>query len=327
MKKHVTVSVLLAVYRPDFTWLEQLFVSIRRQSFQDFEMILMDDGSGQAVFDEVCAAAYKIFGKSDRLRLLQSPVNEGSDRTFEKLALLAGGDYIAFCDQDDIWRPDKLQRLMEEMHRQKAVMSYSDMQVIDGSGKLLYTGLRQMRPGLRFVSGTGAAAWYVMENCTAACSMLVQSRIVKKAMPFYEGVCCDQWVAVWAASCGRVAFIGEPLVKYRRHGKNQTAVLKEIETRRDYIRERILPSERFVEELRARGVRYPHEKEIRALVQARKKGDLAVIWKLRRFSRKYAYFDLFAACMPEPAVNRMIRLIKNRAAKGMKTKKSAKAGV
>lgn len=322
IKKHVTVSVLLAVYCPDFTWLQQLFLSIRRQSFQDFEIILMDDGSGQAVFDEVCTAAYKIFGKSERLRLLQSPVNEGSDRTFEKLALLAGGDYIAFCDQDDIWRPDKLQKLLEELHRQKAVMCYSDMQVIDGSGKLLYTGLRQMRPGLRFVSGTGMAAWYVMDNCTAACSMLVQSQIVKKAVPFYEGACCDQWVAIWAASCGKVAFINEPLVKYRRHDKNQTAALKKIETRRDYVRERILPAEGFVKELRARGVSYPYEKEINALVQARKEGDFAVIWKFRRFSRKYAYFDLFAACMPEPIVNWTIRLIKNRAAKGMKTQNS-----
>lgn len=296
------VSILIAVYQPDFVWLRELLVSILRQRFQDFEVLLMDDGSGQAVFWKTCELAKEVFGTKYKVKLLQSVDNEGSDRTFEKLAGVAAGKYLAFCDQDDIWEPDKLELLVKTLRKTSAKLVYSDMSVIDANGKKIYKSLRRMRRCLRFASGGGLTARYIMDNCTAACSMLVCREMVQRAMPFYKGAFCDQWIAACSAAYGKIVFVDKPLVRYRRHGKNQTGTLYGIRTRQDYIQKRILPACGFVQELKRRGIHYPREREIQTFVLARKQGNAAAIFRYRKCSRKYAYFDLLMLWLPDAVI-------------------------
>lgn len=298
-KEDITVSILAAVYRPNLKWLKELFFSIKRQLFQDYEVIVMDDGSGQAAFQGIKQTAAGVFGAAGGITLLKSSKNEGSNRTFEKLSRLARGRYLAFCDQDDIWEADKLLRLVEAVQRPGAVMAYSDMSVIDGRGRVIYKSMRDMRKGIRFVSGTGLAAAYVMENCTAACSMLVQAEYVRAAMPFYKEVYCDQWVAACLSTFGRVEFVDKPLVKYRRHGDNQTGRFYGIESKEDYYRLRVLPACRLAGYMRKRGFHYEQEDEVLAFSQARVRRDLVKIWKYRKYNKKYAYFDMLVICLPD----------------------------
>lgn len=293
------VSILIAVYQPNFAWLKELFVSILHQSFQDYEILLMDDGSGQDVYNKVRQLAEEAFGRPCSVTLLQSKDNEGSDRTFEKLAGRAAGEYIAFCDQDDIWEPEKLELLVKALRHKDVPLAYSDMSVIDADGRTIYKSLRGMRKCLHFVSGKGMTVRYIMDNCTAACSMLVRRELVQKAMPFYQGVFCDQWIAAYAAAYGKIVFVDMPLVKYRRHNNNQSGTFRGISTKEDYRKKRILPAYGMVQELKRRRVHYPREKEMQAFVLARKRKDAVKIFQYRKYNRKYAYFDLLMLCIPD----------------------------
>lgn len=304
------VSVLIATYQPDFNWLEQLFRSIQRQSFQNYQILLMDDGSGQMIFERIRLLAETVFGADRKVTLLQSGENEGSNRTFEKLALLSDCPYLAFCDQDDIWEPEKLKRLLQEMQKQHAVLAYSDMSVIDANGNKIRNSLREMRRGIRFVSGEGQTAAYIMDNCTAACSMLVRREAVRKAVPFDREIYCDQWVAACAAACGRIAFVDAPLVRYRRHGNNQTETLAGITRKKDYYQKRILPACRMVSELRRRGIHYPQEQKIWDFVLARKQGNLRKIWNYRSLNKKYACFDLLMYMMPDFLAEKLLLFVR-----------------
>ena len=58
----------------------------------------------------------------------------GSNRTFERLTEEAEGEYFAYCDQDDVWLPEKLAVLQEALEREKALLVCSDMYIIDGGG-------------------------------------------------------------------------------------------------------------------------------------------------------------------------------------------------
>lgn len=306
------VSILIAVYEPNLDWLFRLMRSIRRQTYQHFEILLLDDGSERTPFEEIrrtVAAGLQTNGRLEkkepadlyrhRVLLKKNTRNEGSNKAFETLACLAHGEYAAFCDQDDIWEPDKLEKLFDALEKEHAVLAYSDMSVIDESGAMRCKSLRFMRRGLRFLHGDGLTAYYLADNCTAGCSMLVQTEIVKKAVPFWTGVYCDQWIAACAAAYGAIAFVPKPLVRYRRHRGNQTGTLGEVTSRQAYFEKRILPMYRMVQELRARGIHYPNEQEMLAFAKARRNGDAIGILKYSRFSRKYAYFDLVMLWMPE----------------------------
>lgn len=305
-KRHPAVSILIAVYHPNFRWLKQLLESIKKQTFQDYEVLIMDDGSGPDSFGCLSMVLQQVFGSCRNIKLKQSIKNEGSNKTFEKLVRCAAGDYIAFCDQDDIWEAEKLQQLVDAVTRNHAVLVYSDMSVIDQDGVMLYPSLRGMRKRLKFVSGRNQTARYLIENCTAACSMLVRRKIVLQTLPFYMGVYCDQWICAMAAAAGSIVFVDAPLVKYRRHGKNQTGMLGRIGNWQEYYEQRILPAYGLVEELKKRGVHYKYESAAEAFVKARMEKDILGIWKYRRLCIKYAYFDICMICMPNALSQKLL---------------------
>ena len=101
----------------------------------------------------------RVFGDRKHVFIRHKEKNTGSDQTFEQLAKDARGSYLAFCDQDDIWEPQKLERLVRAAERSRAVLVYSDMSVIRPGGELQYHSLRQLRPGLVFVQGKGRPAY------------------------------------------------------------------------------------------------------------------------------------------------------------------------
>lgn len=313
MDKHYkTVSVLIAVFEPNLVWFGQLLRSIQRQSFQDYEVLIMDDGSVQVEYADIVKTVDQVFGKQKRVSVMRSDRNEGSDKTFEKLVLLAHGEFVAFCDQDDIWETQKLWRLVAKIRRSGAVLAYSDMSVMNQNGRLVYPSLRSLRVCLNYVSGSHLTAMYVMENCTASCSMLVRREYVQRAMPFYEGVYCDQWICALAAAFGTVAFVDLPLVRYRRHSDNQTGTLRQIQSRQDYYDKRVLPAYGLVLEMKKRGIHYKYETDIQAFVRARKNMDIPRIWKYRKYNKKYAYFDIFMFCMPKSLVRWLFKILQSK---------------
>ncbi len=311
MEPKGTVSVLVALYNPNLKWLEELLHSIQRQTYVPYEVLLMDDGSRPELFPEILKVIEKVMDRQKQAFVYRNSQNEGSNRTFEKLVLLAKGAYIAFCDQDDIWEKDKLEKLVEAVRKENAVLSYSDLSVMDEDGNIWCQSLRRLRKGLRFVHGNDKTTAYLAENCSLGCSMLARTDLVKRSIPFSRYTYCDQWVAAYLSAYGRIAFVNKPLVRYRRHGANQTGTLMQIQNKRDYYKKRVLPMVRLTQELKNRGITYWQQQEAQAFGKARKNKDIRGIWKYRRINRKYAYFDILMILMPDAAVRVLFSIIKN----------------
>ena len=305
------ISILIAVYNPNITWLKQLLDSIRRQSYQNYEVILADDCSERISFQEIQNAVKVYFDGNQEVTVYRSIQNVGSNRIFEQLVRMAQGDFVAFCDQDDIWEANKLELLVRAANKEHAVMVYSDMSVIDENGRMLWSSMRKMRKGLKYVYGRQKTAHYLTDNCTAGCSMIARTDLVRKAVPFCTQTYCDQWVAACVSAYGKVAFVDRPLVRYRRHGSNQTGALAHIYNRQDYYNKRMLPMYWIVRELKQRGIHYPYEREMQAFADARRQKNIAEIWKYRSLNKKYAYFDLFMLRMPKVFTERMLRMLQN----------------
>ena len=108
-----TISVILPTYDPDPTRLRRMTDSVLAQSFRDFELIMVDDGSR----DEQRGEIEKIAALDSRIRLLRQE-NSGVSRARNTGIAEAKGEYLAFADDDDVMSPWFLEEALEILKRE-----------------------------------------------------------------------------------------------------------------------------------------------------------------------------------------------------------------
>lgn len=111
------VSVLMPVFCAE-KYVKAAVESVLSQTFGDFELVIVDDGSG----DESLAILKQLAKKDKRIRLYQNDFNSGIGYTRKRLASLARGTYAAIMDADDIMLPDRLEKQVKFMEQHKQVI-------------------------------------------------------------------------------------------------------------------------------------------------------------------------------------------------------------
>ena len=104
------ISIAMATYNGAEFVAEQI-ESILMQTYTDFELIISDDCSK----DNTVEILNQFASKDKRIKVIVNEKNLGFKKNFEKIISLCKGDYIAFCDQDDIWTLDHLEILLNEI--------------------------------------------------------------------------------------------------------------------------------------------------------------------------------------------------------------------
>lgn len=300
------ISILMAIYKPNMGWLKEQLQSLNAQTYPNLRLYIRDDCSETVVYEEISAVIEKCITKFP-YSFKRNEQNLGSNKTFERLTSEAEGEYFAYCDQDDVWERDKLEKLLKHMINAGVTMAYSDMSVIDDMGKQIAVSLRDVRRRLHYVSGIGLAETYFFRNCTAGCSMLILAAIAKSAMPFPNGTVCDHWLAIVSAAQGAVEFVPESLLQYRQHSSNQTGILRFVTDKPSYRKQRLEP---MIERLNAyKRIAVPSE-ELQMFLYARLEGKILGMWKYRNFSPIDAKFEIAMRFMPEWLVRIFLRRIR-----------------
>ena len=295
------ISILLAVYEPRMDWLKEQLISLNNQTYSRLRLYVRDDHSDKISFHDIrqlvdhCITAFPY-------EINQNDENIGSNKTFERMTAEADGEYFAYCDQDDIWSPQKITTLEEKVRN--AVMAYSDMSVIDEKGNLIADSLKVIRPRIKYIEGKNLSEQYFFRNCTAGCSMLIRSDAAKRAIPFPYFTVCDQWLAMISAFEGRIAFTSEKLVAYRQHEDNQTGILTNIKTKTDYYRLKVEPLRERLEMYEAK--REP-SKDLKVFTEARLKKEIGKVWRYRHYSPYEAAIEIAANIMPEKLFEYLIK--------------------
>ena len=311
------ISVLMAVYRPNRDWLEQQLISISDQTLPEIELLVRDDCPQEPIGEEV----FEPLKKRMPVHYQINERNWGPGITFALLVKEAQSDYIAFCDQDDIWMPEKLEMLLGEIEEKKAAVCYCDLSVIDAQGNQIASDVRRVRTRDVFLEGAGLAKKLFVKNCIYGCSMLMPATLAKQALPLPEGMGHDHWFSLWAASKGEVVHLKKPLVRYRLHGNNQSNTLSRIHTKKDYLEQRIMKLKRQAVQCRGRFEDDPDLEsyifEVEKWTVARQQWfcgwgkALPALWKGRNFSKKAVLFELAAARMPELVFEHLMRKLQN----------------
>lgn len=170
------------------------------------EVLVSDDGSSDRTTEVV-------LGLNDsRITLFKGP-SAGLIRNYEFLLSKASGTYIFLADQDDIWFPEKVQTLLIRLQTVDLVVS--DCRVVNEDLSLLSPSFFQTRH-----SGPGIAK-NLLKNTYLGCCIAFRRSLLKHILPFPKSTPMhDWWIGLVAELFGKVEFLPQPLVLYRRHDSN-----------------------------------------------------------------------------------------------------------
>lgn len=301
------ISILMAAYEPRLDWLREQLESLEAQTYPNLRLYIRDDCSPTVPFEEIedCVRACI---RSFPYQICRNEKNLGSNLTFERLTQEAEGECFAYCDQDDVWLPEKLAVLREEMEQTGALLACSDMFIIDGEGRRVADSITKVRRHHKFRSGSGLAEGLLISNFVTGCTMLVESSAAKAAVPFCPYMVHDHYIALYCAAGGEVRSITRPLIHYRVHGGNQTGLMAGVEDRKSYQKVRIdLP----LKKLRWLLEHFPYREELSGPIEqrvlwmeARQRNwnggpGKKTVWKYRSFSPLSSLFEVTARWMPE----------------------------
>jgi glycosyltransferase involved in cell wall biosynthesis len=209
------ISVCMAAFQGQRFIAGQL-QSILDQLSENDEVIVVDDHSSDGTPDEV-----RCLG-DPRVQLIERTTNQGIAKTFEEALSQATGNVIFLSDQDDIWMPGKVTKILRAFERNPNVtLVATDALLIDEAGNPLGSSYYESRGSFR--SGFLAN---LFRSKFLGCTMAFRSKLVPKILPFPRGcgdVVHDFWIGVVnSITTGNTLYIDEPLVRYRRHSAAAT---------------------------------------------------------------------------------------------------------
>lgn len=218
----VHVKVLLAT-RNGAAYLREQLESIHAQTHRNWSIDVSDDGSSDETLQIVREFAARVH---QRVEIVASDRVGSAQGNFRRLLNECGpADLYALCDQDDVWRPMKLESMAMYASPSSTVaaptLAFSDLSVVDQSLNVMapsfYREIRA-RPGvLRF--GT-----LLVENAVPGCAMVFDRSLLdiyrQIDQPHAEAIMHDWWIMLIAFAFGSPVYVPGSLVLYRQHSTN-----------------------------------------------------------------------------------------------------------
>ncbi len=214
-KQQPLVSIAVCTYNGEKFLIEQLD-SLLGQSYRHIEVIVVDDCSKDDTFSIL--KQYK--EKNSNFKAYQNDQNLGYIKNFEKAISLCNGDYIALCDQDDIWDHSKIELQLDSIGDHALI--YHDSEFIDDQGRSL--GKKKSNV-LNMYQGDSSIP-FLFFNCVSGHACLFNRKLIPYCLPFPKEIFHDRWLTFAATNNGGITYLDKALVKYRQHENTDTNILK-----------------------------------------------------------------------------------------------------
>ncbi len=248
------VSIVMCTYNGE-KYLHPQIGSVLSQTYSNLELIIVDDASTDNTVQIL--EDYRI--KDNRVKYFVNEKNLGYNKNFEKAIFLASGDYIATCDQDDIWAASKIEVMMNEWP-EGSLFVYS----LSGS----FTGddfeNRADAPKV-FYSAIDDVHKLVFNSPVHGHACIFKKELLKICTPFPSDIFYDWWISMHAASIGVIGCIPLTLTWHRVHEKNFSRNITSIKDKEEREKQLRQQSVHFLETFFDRPV--AGEKEKRSLIE------------------------------------------------------------
>lgn len=224
-----SVDILLASYNGG-CYLDAQVESIRSQTYGHWRLLASDDCS-----EDDSRELIRSHARADP-RIVDATSGEryGSAKShFMRLLRLVDAEYAMFCDQDDVWLPNKISVLLNaameaeaEFGKDSPVLVFSDVSVVDDALNVLdpsfmhYSHIDPHNTSLERL---------LAQNSVNGCATLMNRALVELINRTPDGAFVrmhDRWAALVAAALGHIVFVDSTTVLYRQHGSNSVGASK-----------------------------------------------------------------------------------------------------
>jgi len=225
----LSISVALCTHNGSRFIAEQVR-SICLQSLPPTEIVLSDDAStddGVEVARAALAACLRERpGLAIDFRVIRNVPALRVTKNFEQAARACTGDLIALSDQDDVWHPDRLARMVAPFdQRPDLLLLHTDARLVDGAlkdlGQSLFHALEVQPFELAWIHGGRAFDVFLRRNLVTGATTLFRRALLEQALDFPKEWLHDEWLGIVASAIGRVDVLEEALIDYRQHESNQ----------------------------------------------------------------------------------------------------------
>ena len=214
------VTVLLAVYNGE-KYLREQIESVLNQTVTDIKILIRDDGSVDAsceLIDEYCSKYPQKIFKIDGLPTGSAKQN------FAELLKQCDSDYIMFCDQDDVWLPNKVEKTLEAIKAndnggKTPVLIHTDLKVVDNNLNIISPSFFEFQ---RLYQDNITLSKLLVQNYVTGCTVMINRALAQICgeVP-KECIMHDWWLALVAQLFGKIICLKQPTMLYRQHSDNQ----------------------------------------------------------------------------------------------------------
>ena len=244
------IAVLLATYNGERFLREQLD-SLAQQTYTDFVVYVRDDGSTDSTIEIL--EDYSGSSPSKYRIMTDNVKHRGPKDSFMWMLENVSADYYMFCDQDDVWEPDKISlsidkvKALESEYGKIPVMVHTDLKVVDSDLDTIHDSFWQLNDFCVDIHRSYRYAC-ARRNVFTGCTMIFNDALKTKSVPISPNASMhDQWVGLVACRYGVVDNIPLPTVLYRQHGNNVCSAWAPEDSRRsgglkgyyDYCRSKV----------------------------------------------------------------------------------------
>ena len=234
-----TVLILLATYNGE-KYIREMVDSILKQDYEDWHLVLSDDGSTDSTATILEEYAKK---NPDKITHYRSGLKFGNAQNhfMHLLNQHHNAPYIMFCDQDDVWHSDKIGKTLAKMKEIEEngipALVHTELTVVDGElCKIADSFCKHSKlDGNRLKTNQ-----LLVQNVVTGCTMMINEPLARlaceKALP-KEALMHDGWIALICSVFGRSAFLDEATIDYRQHG-NKSVGAKNVSSP-SYLLERL----------------------------------------------------------------------------------------
>jgi glycosyltransferase involved in cell wall biosynthesis len=207
------VSVLMPVYNAE-RYVAEAIESILAQTFNDFELIIVDDGST----DQSLSILRRYSEQDARIRSTSSP-HRGICATRNAALAMSRGEFIAVLDSDDVASPDRFEKQVGFLRTHPECVAVGcGAEVIDAEGALI--GRWFMPPSHNEIDQTHLHVGMAMIHSALMARRLAVNRV--GGYHLESESCEDLDLFLRLADVGQLVNLEEPLIKYRKHTMSNT---------------------------------------------------------------------------------------------------------
>jgi len=221
------VDIVMATYN-GMPYIREQLQSILWQDYQQFRLLIHDDGSTDGTVEEIRKVAERY---PDKVFFIEDGITfKDAKKNFEHLLKMTDADYIFLADQDDVWLPSKVSAMLKHIKNgeqqyggmHKPILVFSDLSPIDKNGFPKSTSMFKMEN----VNPRAVCLELLLSrNIIPGCVMGFNRSLLEASLPFpNEAIMHDWWLALVAAATGNILYVPKPLVLYRQHERNAIGV-------------------------------------------------------------------------------------------------------